>query len=288
MAGRTFIMYANPEVDSNILYASGFLAPDPYIFVEVDGRKVMVMSDLEIDRAKAQSKANDVLSLSKLSETITGPGKPLAPTADIIAVLLKQFKVKAAEVPFGFPVMLADALRKKGFKLTPVAEPFFPERLLKTPGEIEFVASVQARVELSMKAAALAFRSSIVKGGKLYLGGKPLTSEEVKKIINLALMTNNIVGAHTIVACGDQGVDPHNEGQGQLYADLPIIIDIFPRSMDTMRMARSMLELAIVWMPQAAASTLRASGLATCVSMPARAASASSCIAPPRNQPGSR
>ena len=33
MKKRTFLMYAASESDSNILYASGFLAPDPYIFI---------------------------------------------------------------------------------------------------------------------------------------------------------------------------------------------------------------------------------------------------------------
>ena len=35
---------------------------------------------------------------------------------------------------------------------------------------------------------------------------------------------------HTIVACGDQACDPHNEGSGPLSAGKPIIIDIFPHS----------------------------------------------------------
>jgi Xaa-Pro aminopeptidase len=227
-------MYAGSENDSNILYASGFLAPDPFIYIQASGRKYLVMSDLEIDRAKAASKADEVLSLSSISTGITGPGKPLAPLADIIGAALKKLGVKAAEVPSTFPLGLADALRKKNFKLTVTPDPFFPERLHKLPAEIEAVADAQRNTELSMKAAAAALRNSTVKNGKLFLDGRPLTSERVRQIINLALMQNNLVGMHTIVAGGDQGVDPHSEGTGPLYQDQPIIIDIFPRSMDTM------------------------------------------------------
>jgi Xaa-Pro aminopeptidase len=192
------------------------------------------MTDLEMDRARAQSKAKEVWSLSKISAEITGPGKPIAPIEQIMAKALKMLGIKALEVPAGFQVSLADSLRRSGFKLTVTPDPFFPERLKKTPEEIEMVAQTQKRVELSMKAAALALKSSTVKGGRLFLDGKPLTSERLKQIINLSLMQYNVVGQHTIVACCDDAVDPHNEGSGPLCANRAIIIDIFPRSMDTM------------------------------------------------------
>jgi Xaa-Pro aminopeptidase len=234
MKKRTYLMYAASEIDSNMLYASGFSAPDPFIFIERAGKKIMVMSDLEIDRARAQSKAQKFLSVSKISEGITGPGKPLAPIEKIIAAALRQLKVKKVEVPSNFPLFLADALRRRSVRVKPSPDPFFPERLRKKPPEVSAVALAQRKTEQAMKAAAAALRASKVKKGKLWLDGRPLTSERVKKIINLALMENNVVGAHTIVACCNDAVDPHNEGSGQLCANRAIIIDIFPRDMDTM------------------------------------------------------
>ncbi|MFN7142092.1 MAG: M24 family metallopeptidase, partial [Limisphaerales bacterium] len=41
------------------------------------------------------------------------------------------------------------------------------------------------------------------------------------------------IAAHTIVACGKQGCDPHERGSGTLKANQPIIIDVFPRSQKT-------------------------------------------------------
>jgi Xaa-Pro aminopeptidase len=52
----------------------------------------------------------------------------------------------------------------------------------------------------------------------------------VKQRINKAILDRGCVAAHTIVACGDQGCDPHNEGTGPLKANQSIILDIFPRS----------------------------------------------------------
>jgi Xaa-Pro aminopeptidase len=57
-----------------------------------------------------------------------------------------------------------------------------------------------------------------------------VTSEWIKKLINVQLMESECVAQHTIVAGGDQACDPHNEGSGPLPADRSIIFDVFPRS----------------------------------------------------------
>ena len=46
-------------------------------------------------------------------------------------------------------------------------------------------------------------------------------------------MENNCIAAHSIVACGINGVDPHHQGSGPLYANQSIIMDIFPRDSES-------------------------------------------------------
>ncbi len=48
------LIIAASELDSNLYYACRFMAPDPFVFVEIDGKKILLMSDLEVDRARAQ------------------------------------------------------------------------------------------------------------------------------------------------------------------------------------------------------------------------------------------
>ena len=43
-------------------YATGFMAPDPFVYIQHGNRKIMITSDLELDRARSQSKADKVLS----------------------------------------------------------------------------------------------------------------------------------------------------------------------------------------------------------------------------------
>jgi Xaa-Pro aminopeptidase len=57
-----------------------------------------------------------------------------------------------------------------------------------------------------------------------------LTSEILKRIINTTIMAQGYVPSHTIVASGNQCVDPHNQGSGPIRAKTSIIMDIFPRS----------------------------------------------------------
>jgi Xaa-Pro aminopeptidase len=72
--------------------------------------------------------------------------------------------------------------------------------------------------------------SRVDAGGALLWNGAKLTAEAVKQRINTTILSRGCIAAHTIVACGNQGCDPHNEGTGLLKANQSIILDIFPRS----------------------------------------------------------
>jgi Xaa-Pro aminopeptidase len=47
--------------------------------------------------------------------------------------------------------------------------------------------------------------------------------------MHLTMMERGCVAQHTIIACGVQAVDPHNEGSGVLKANEPIVMDVFPQ-----------------------------------------------------------
>ena len=61
-------------------------------------------------------------------------------------------------------------------------------------------------------------------------GKKELTSEMVRLTICKTLLDNDCIAQETIVAGGPSSADPHERGEGPLYAGQPIVIDIFPRS----------------------------------------------------------
>ncbi len=232
MSKRSYVMYACPETDSNIYYATGFMAPDPFLLVVKNSVRYMVMSDLEIDRAKKQSKVEEVISLSKTAAEIDKNSMP--PIEIIIEHLLKKMGIKKFEVPANFPSFIYKHLIEKRFNVEIVPDPFFSERAFKREDEIKLIAHSQRITEEAMGKVAYILREANIRGKRIYFDGTCITSEYLKKVINVFLMERNMVGAHTIVACGNDAVDPHNEGAGPIRPNESIIVDIFPRSMDTL------------------------------------------------------
>jgi Xaa-Pro aminopeptidase len=82
----------------------------------------------------------------------------------------------------------------------------------------------------AMDLAVKMIASSEIRGNRLYLKGGLLTSERVKGEINAGLSRKGLTASHTIVACGVHSSMPHHGGEGPIYPDKPVVIDIFPRS----------------------------------------------------------
>ena len=227
------LIIADSEKNANLYYATRFLAPDAFIFARVNGRRIMVMSDLEVDRAKAQAKVDEVLSYTKLSEEAKRAGVVQPTLTDVVDRLLKSHAVTEVDVPADFSVAYADALRKRGYTLHPTPEPFFPERMVKSKEEIAHLTESLRITEEALERAVELITNSEVKAGTLWIGGKPLTAELLRKAMHLTMMERGCLAQHTIIACGAQAVDPHNEGAGPLKANEPIVMDVFPQHAET-------------------------------------------------------
>jgi Xaa-Pro aminopeptidase len=227
---RALLMIAASETDSNLYYATRFIAPDPFVYLEVKGERLMVMSDLEMDRARGQAAVDRVISYSEVERTVRAQGVADPGTIDVVHGVLQPTGIKRLLVPATFPYAYALRLQQLGYQLEPKKEPFFPARAVKTDEEVRCIEAAQRATETAVAAAHAALRKAAVRNGMLWLNGEPVTSEWIKKLINVQLMESECVAQHTIVAGGDQACDPHNEGSGPLPADRSIIFDVFPRS----------------------------------------------------------
>lgn len=230
----TILMIADSENDSNMYYATGFYAPDPFIYIQKGEEKLMVMNDLELDRARTQSRGDRVLSFSKYERLVKRNGIKSPEFMDVVITVLKEIGAKRLLVPVNFKVGYADYLRKKGFKLNVKKDPFFESRGIKSEQEIQHIINTQRAAEKAMDVAINYIKGSQTKDGFLYTAsGNKITSESVKKMINIELTRNGFIARHTIVSCGDQTCEPHNAGEGPLKANEPIILDIFPKDEQT-------------------------------------------------------
>ena len=224
------LFIAASELDSNLYYATKFIAPDSFIYMEIKGERLLVMSDLEMDRARAQASVDRVLSYSELEQKAKSQGIKDPTTVDIVHVVLKEFNIRRLSVPANFPFIHATRLQELGYSLKPKRDPFYEQRVVKTADEIRHIEAAQRATEEAVAAAFETVRRSTIERGWLHLDGEILTSERIKKLINVKLMERDCVAQHTIVAGGEQACDPHNEGSGPLPADRSIIFDVFPRS----------------------------------------------------------
>lgn len=227
-------MIADSEKDSNMFYATGFLAPDPFIYLQNADKKIMVINDLEIDRAKFQSKTEVVLSLSKYEKIAARQNKKPVELVDTVIAILNEIKIKKLIVPGNFSIKYADTLRKNGFKLKVKQDPLFSAREIKNKQEIGHITKTLRTAEKVLSKAIDSIANSSIKNGFLYTKhGKAITSESVKKMINVELMKNGCIAKHTIVSCHEHSCEPHNVGRGPLRANEPIIFDIFPKDEET-------------------------------------------------------
>jgi Xaa-Pro aminopeptidase len=219
------------ETNANLYYATKFLAPDPFILVWGPEGKVLLMSDLEVDRARSQAAVDAVLPVRIYEQKAKGTGIERPTTADVVAAFLEERGIKRVVVPGAFPLEHGDGLRSRGVAVETRREPFFEERLAKSPAEVDAIVRAMRKTEAALEQAIQAIRESRDVAGVLHWQGEPLTSERVQRLIARVLLEDGLLAQHTIVSCGDAACDPHNEGQGPLLAGQAIIIDVFPQDM---------------------------------------------------------
>jgi len=232
------LIIAGSETDANIYYATGFLAPDPFIYLQSNNQSHLLMSDLELDRARSQSKVDQVHAYSDYEEKAKSAGIDRPGVTDVVHAFIAEQGFEKDEtdewlVPDDFPLAYGDRLREYGHVLKTVAPPFFEKRALKTEDEVAAIRLAQQGVEATLDEVLEDLRNAEIKDGLLYLDGKMLSSESVRRSLHMGMMEKGLLAQHTIVACGRDACDPHNEGSGPLRANEAIIFDIFPRSIES-------------------------------------------------------
>ncbi len=230
------LLYADSETNADMLYRTGIFVPDPFVYFQIGGQSSIIVSDLEYWRAKKYALVDHVLSQQDLERRVHSTTHRPVRIADILAYIFRTKGIKRISVPKTFPLGLANGLQKAGLKITCGPDPFFPARACKSTLEIKHIKDALRAAEHAMDTAIGILREARIarkrKHALLY-GGEVLTAEKLKALIHRAVMERNCVATHTIVSCGRQSYNPHEEGNGVLYAHRPIIIDIFPRSNKT-------------------------------------------------------
>ena len=225
------------EHNADLQYATGFLAPDPFAYIQMPERTALIISELEIDRARSQARVNEVLSIAPLRKRVN----KIVPTVTAfntyyaaVALALNDFDISKILVPADFPIGAGDYLRSNGFDLLVATPPLFPERAVKSSTELDSIRESLLAAQAGMAVAITALQSSTIGADDfLQLENEVLTSEKVRYMIHKRLLEFGCTAKHTIVSCGTHTCDPHESGHGPIRAHQPIVLDIFPQSSET-------------------------------------------------------
>ena len=234
MSRENLLIVADSQRDANMLYAVGLFVPDAFIYLRLQGKCHVVMSDLEIDRVRQQASHCRVLSLSRCQAALRQQGIKQPGLAHVIRFVLQRKRLSKLFVPHNFPLGLAQQLRRLRVRVEVKPGGLFPEREIKTAAEVKKMSAALMMAEVGLAEGIQALKNAKVgRNRRLIYHHVPLTSEKLRAIIDTAILQAGGLANHTIVAGGIQGCDPHEPGRGLLRAREPVILDVFPRSQKT-------------------------------------------------------
>ena len=189
MQRDNLLIVADSEHDANMLYAVGMFVPDPFIYLRLRGRDLVVMSDLELDRAHSQAAHCRVISLSECRQKLRHQGIQQPGSAQIIRLLLRDEGIGQVQVPDNFPHGLANELNRLKVKVKVKPGGFFPKREQKNASEVKKISAALTMAEVGLAEAIQALKSAkIGRNRRLMYHNAPLTSEKLRAIINTAII----------------------------------------------------------------------------------------------------
>ena len=222
------LLFGNTDRVPDLTYATGLFVPDDFAwFRSPRGKTFVLLGPLEIDRARRTARVDVCLDLEEEKKRL---GLTQASYPRLLAAILHRNRIYSAEVSPSFPAGLFQELKRAGIRLKTIPEPFFPERLNKSPLEIRHIAQALRAAEAGLHRATEVLRAARIGPRQiLRWGGSVLTSERLRIEMEAACLRAGALAKDTIVASGIQACDPHERGAGPLRAHQGIILDIFPR-----------------------------------------------------------
>ena len=165
----TLLIVADSERDANMLYATGMFAPDAFIYFRHHGRSAVVVSDLEIDRARREAHVDEIISMTEITKPLEKRLGHRAKFGDIIAAIFRKRRITCTRVPANFSLVHAEHLRQHGIRVWTDDTPIFPQRELKRPGEVRAIERALRTTEAGLAAGISMIRAArIGKDGRLY------------------------------------------------------------------------------------------------------------------------
>jgi Xaa-Pro aminopeptidase len=209
--------------------------PDPFVYAELDGRRVVVVNSMEAVRVEALGTGLEVRPTEEFGvDEIRRSGvDPIEAMRQLNVRVVQGLGIGQATVPRGFPLGYADALREAGVELTVDQQLFDDRRRRKSEHELAGIRRAQKAAEAGIAVAREALSRAERANGGLRLDGESLTCELLKEQIQTEFLRHGALAEEMIVSHGPQTAVGHDMGSGPIGADDVVLLDLFPVDLES-------------------------------------------------------
>jgi Xaa-Pro aminopeptidase len=227
------LIYGDTQTSATMRHEVPLSIGDPFLYLEADGRRVVLTSTLEESRLADRVSDLECLLIDALGwDELRDEERSRAEIErELCLRAALSLRIDEAVIPPEFPVYLADYLRGAGVRLNPDEALFDERRRHKTAAEMAGIRRAAGVAVEAMGVAATMLREASIEGDGLYLAGELLTAERVRSSIRETCARAGAPAPAEImvVASGPTGPIGHQEGHGPLPAHTPIEVDLWPQ-----------------------------------------------------------
>lgn len=234
----TFLLYDDSVRSPELRHEITESIADPVIFVEHEGRRLVVASSLEESAFHERDDVVDEfwnyeqLGYFELAADESFDAELFG--GELVLRALKKLGVSQACVPPTFRIQVADQLRTGGIDVIVDGKAWADRRRRKNPRELEGIERAQRATETAMLSAARMLRDAEpTNNGQLRFEGEILTAEWMREIMVNELLSQGAESEDILIQSGDACLDGHGLGLGPILPNQSCIIDCFPRDRQT-------------------------------------------------------
>jgi Xaa-Pro aminopeptidase len=203
------VIYADGQRSMDLFQAVPAAIIDPYLYFEVAGRRVALISHIDHETLRAVDSSIEVLDPLSFGrrELLNSGMSRVAVEIEVARRGLQDAGVTRAVVGWDFPVALADALRAGGIEVREDHRAFERRRRVKTALQLDGIRRAQHAADVAMGVAAR----------MVHEWQEGLTAEAVRSAMRDACEARDCeLPEDVIVAVGSQGANGHDPGSGPI------------------------------------------------------------------------
>lgn len=230
----TYLLYADAVTSPEMRHEIAEPIMDPVIFLEHEGKRVVVAGVLE---EAVFSEREDIIDevwfnhdygAEELSRDESFPRALIGP--ELVYRVLRDNGIASVSMPPRAPALVVDYLRERRVEVLIEPDAWDDRRRRKSPWEIEGIERAQRAAETAMLVAARMLREAEpTSDNRLRFEGEILTAEWIREAMIAELVAQGTECEQILVHTGDACLKGHDLGSGPILPDASCIIDVFPR-----------------------------------------------------------